>query len=137
MRVFLDTNVLVSAVATRGLCADVLRQVFTSHELIISEYLIKELERVLEDKFKLPQDVVEEYVLLLHQDAIVADEVNHLSISLKDRSDIRILKAALHAKADVLVTGDFELQTLGRIENLLVLSPRGFWEKLRTEHDET
>ena len=137
MRVFLDANVLVSAVATRGLCADVLRQVFTSHELIISEYLIKELERVLEDKFKLPQDVVEEYVLLLHQDAIVADEVNHLSISLKDRSDIPILKAALHAKADVLVTGDFELQTLGRIENLLVLSPRGFWEKLRTEHDET
>jgi uncharacterized protein len=136
MRVFLDTNVLVSAVATRGLCADVLRQVFTSHELVISEYLIKELERVLEDKFKLPQDVVEEYVLLLHQDAIVADEVNHLSISLKDRSDIPILKAALYAKADVLVTGDFELQTLGRIENLLVLSPRGFWEKLRTEHDE-
>ena len=137
MRVFLDTNVLVSAVATRGLCADVLRQVFTSHELIISEYLIKELERVLEDKFKFPQDVVEEYVLLLHQDAIVADEVNHLSISLKDRSDIPIFKAALHAKADVIVTGDFELQTLGRIENLLVLSPRGFWEKLRTEHDET
>lgn len=25
MRVFLDTNVLVSALATRGLCADVLR----------------------------------------------------------------------------------------------------------------
>lgn len=29
MKVFLDTNVLVSAIATRGLCADVLREVST------------------------------------------------------------------------------------------------------------
>ena len=31
MKVFLDTNVLASAAATRGLCADVLREVFASH----------------------------------------------------------------------------------------------------------
>ena len=32
MRVFLDTNVQVSAFATRGLCADVLRLVLAEHE---------------------------------------------------------------------------------------------------------
>ena len=36
MRVFLDTNVLVSAMATRGLCADVLREILTSHRLVVS-----------------------------------------------------------------------------------------------------
>ena len=33
MRVLLDTNVIVSAVTTRGLCADVFRAVLAAHEL--------------------------------------------------------------------------------------------------------
>ncbi len=44
MRVFLDTNVLVSAVATRGLCADVLRETLVSHQLVVSAPLIAELK---------------------------------------------------------------------------------------------
>jgi putative PIN family toxin of toxin-antitoxin system len=132
MRVFLDTNVLASAVATRGLCADVLREVFSSHVLIVSEYLINELKRVLVDKFSLPRDIREEYIWLLHQDTIVAEEVDPIPLQLKDKSDTPILGAALQAKADVLVTGDLELQNLKRIGNLLILSPRGFWETLRT-----
>ena len=133
MRVFLDTNVLASAAATRGLCADVLREVFASHKLIVSEYLIKELERVLADKFSLPRDIIEEYIWLLHQDTIVAEEANPPPLQLKDKSDIPILGAALQAKADVFVTGDLELQNLGSVEKLLILSPRGFWERLRAQ----
>ena len=135
MRVFLDTNVLASAAATRGLCADVLREVFASHELVISEYLIKELKLVLVHKFSLPRDIIEDYIWLLHQDTIVTDEADPPPIQLKDKSDIPILGAALQAKADVLVTGDLELQNLGSVEKLSILSPRGFWERLRTQHD--
>ena len=126
MRVFLDTNVLASAVATRGLCSDVLREAFASHELIVSEYLIKELKRVLTDKFSLPRDIIEEYIWLLHQDTIVAAEADPPPIQLEDKSDIPFLGAALHAKADVLVTGDLELQSLKRVGELLIVSPRGF-----------
>lgn len=135
MRIFLDTNVLASAAATRGLCGDVLREVFASHELVISEYLIEELERTLRNKFKLPSDIIEEYILLLHQDTIDAVAAAPPPVQLKDKSDIPILGAALQAKSDVLVTGDSELQNIGRIEELLILSPRGFWEYLRAQHD--
>ena len=135
MRVFLDTNVLASAAATRGLCSDVLREVFASHELVISEYLIKELKRVLADKFNLPRDIREDYIWLLHQDTIVAEEFDPPSIQLKDKSDIPILGAALQAKDDVLVTGDLELQNLEKIGKLLILSPRGFWERLRAQNE--
>ena len=135
MRVFLDTNVLASAAATRGLCSDVLREVFASHELVISEYLIKELKQVLADKFNLPRDIREDYIWLLHQDTIVAEEFDPPSIQLKDKSDIPILGAALQAKADVLVTGDLELQNLEKIGKLLILSPRGFWERLRAQNE--
>jgi putative PIN family toxin of toxin-antitoxin system len=132
MRILLDTNVLASAAATRGLCADVLREVFASHELVISEYIIKELERIFKDKFNLPGDIMEEYILLLHQDTIDAVASDPPPIQLKDESDIPILGAAIQAKADVLVTGDSELQNIGKIEDLVILSPRGFWEYLRT-----
>jgi putative PIN family toxin of toxin-antitoxin system len=135
MRVFLDTNVLASAAATRGLCSDVLREVFASHELIVSEYLIKELRRVLTDKFSLPSDIREEYIWLLHQDTVVAEEAAPPPIQLKDKSDILILGAAVQAKADVLVTGDLELQNLERVGDLLILSPRGFWERLRAQNN--
>jgi predicted nucleic acid-binding protein len=37
VRVYLDTNVLMSAVATRGLCADVLHVVVAEHQLVAGE----------------------------------------------------------------------------------------------------
>ena len=54
MKVFLDTNVLVSAVAARGLCADVLREILVSHNLVITPPLISELKTVLLDKIGIP-----------------------------------------------------------------------------------
>ena len=54
MKIFLDTNVLVSAMATRDLCTDVLRKVLTSHHLVISPSLFTELRRVLRQKLQAP-----------------------------------------------------------------------------------
>jgi predicted nucleic acid-binding protein len=50
VRVVLDTNVLIAAFATRGLCEDVLRTVLAEHELIVSKFILAELERVLVEK---------------------------------------------------------------------------------------
>ena len=55
MRVFLDTNVLVSAVATRGLCADVFREILSSHQLVVSAPLISELNKILHSKIGIYQ----------------------------------------------------------------------------------
>ncbi len=46
MRVYLDTNVVVSAVATRGLCADVLQAILAEHQLVVGEAMLRELRRV-------------------------------------------------------------------------------------------
>ncbi len=58
MRVCLDTNVLVAAFATRGLCADVFRTVLTEHDLVLGEVLLVELRRALRGKLKLSEDRV-------------------------------------------------------------------------------
>ena len=41
------------------------------------------------------------------------------------------LFAAVGGRADVLVTGDKEMQNVGAIEGAKILSPRQFWEKLK------
>ena len=69
MRVFLDTNILVSALASRGLCADVLREVLVAHNLILSAPLLQELQQVLRSKIGLPQELISEFIEILQQDS--------------------------------------------------------------------
>lgn len=45
MRIFLDTNVLAAALATRGLCAELFEVALQSHELLVSDSVLAELER--------------------------------------------------------------------------------------------
>ena len=133
MKVFLDTNVLASAAATRGLCADVLREVFSSHELFISEQVLSELRRVLRLKFGAGQDLIDDFIWLLEQDSVSAQPGQLPETKLQDKDDLPILGAAVSAGAEVLITGDKELLDLGRIANLEILSPRQFWEKLKAQ----
>jgi len=132
MKVFLDTNVLASAAATRGLCADVVREVFAHHESVVSKQVIDELRRVLRSKFGLPQALTAEFVELVRKDSMLAKPAEPPKIKLRDKDDLRILAAAIAAKADVLVTGDAELLALGHCGDVEILSPRQFWERLST-----
>lgn len=133
MRVFLDTNVLASAAATRGLCADVLREVLSSHELLTSAQVLNELKQVLAAKFRVPKDLIDDLLWLLRKDTVLAQPGQLPDIELEDKDDLRILSAALSAAADVLVTGDKDLLAVSQVEHLVILSPRQFWEKLKAQ----
>ena len=65
MKVFLDTNVLASSIATRGLCSELLESVIHDHELLTCEPVLRELKRVLAQKFRLPEAVVAGFLALL------------------------------------------------------------------------
>jgi uncharacterized protein len=133
VRVFLDTNVLVSAAATRGLCADVLREVLASHELLTSAQVLSELKQVLRTKFGVAQDLIEDFISLIRQDTFLAQPGSPPPVEIGDRDDVIILSAAISGKAEVFVTGDKELLDLGEIEDLAILSPRQFWDKLKAQ----
>lgn len=132
MRVFLDTNVLVSAVATRGLCADLAREVLAGHELVVSRQVLTEVGDALRRKLGVDAATAREYARLLEQDATVARPGPLPKVDLRDRDDLPILGAAVAARVDALVTGDRELVELGLVEGVAVLSPRAFWDRLRS-----
>lgn len=130
MRVFLDTNVLVAAFATRGLCADVFRLVLAEHELLVSVTLIDEVTRTLTKKIRVPDQVVREIVAILRASASTVEGAPEPPpIVVRDPDDLVILGGAL--SGDVLVTGDKDLLVLGKVGALRILDPRGFWELVR------
>lgn len=136
MRVFLDTNVIASATATRGLCADVLRTVIEFHELVVSEHLIGELRRVLKDKFGAPAEVIADVTWLLQQYTIAAESAPLADLPLKDLADVAIVSAALNGGADVLVTGDKEVLEIKSVGSMQILTPRQFWDKERGQPED-
>jgi putative PIN family toxin of toxin-antitoxin system len=134
MRVFLDTNVLVSAVATRGLCADVLREILLSHQLVLSTPLLAELKNILHTKIGIPQEIISDFIDLLTQDSTLSGNAELGDIDINDKDDILILSAAINGNAELFVTGDKELLKLGKIQMMRIVSPREFWEILKTQH---
>ncbi len=132
MKVFLDTNVLVSAFATRGLSADVLRAVLVEHELLCGEVVLNELRRVLLEKIGVPEARIDDIEALIRRYHIEAVPERIYQLGLSDRSDEWVVASAIDAGADVFVTGDRELLEAARaIPGIRVLSPRAFWEELR------
>jgi predicted nucleic acid-binding protein len=47
VKVVLDTNVLVAAFASHGLCEEVFEVCLTSHQIFVSKHILAELRRAL------------------------------------------------------------------------------------------
>ena len=130
MRIFLDTNVLASGLATRGLCTELIECVISNHEPLTCEAVLLKLQRILAQKFHLPKPVIREYLDLLRNEGRVVTAKKNVRVQFKDPDDIPILACAISAKADVFVTGDKALLELRKIKGIPILSPRQLWQKL-------
>lgn len=131
MKIFLDTNIIISAVTTRGLCADVFREVLRSHQLVISEDLILEVRRILQEKIRAPGELINDLIEVLQEDAIRSTRRCVYNIPVQDKGDLMILSSALSGKTELFITGGKELLELGKIKSLKIISPREFWKKLQ------
>jgi putative PIN family toxin of toxin-antitoxin system len=133
VRVFLDTNVLVSAFATRGLCADVVRLVLAEHTLLTGEVVISELRRALQRRLKLPSELIDSIEEFLRNYEVVPKPAAPAQVDIRDPEDRWVLASAMAAEADLLVTGDHDLLELGSKAPLRIVDPRGFWTLTRTK----
>ena len=133
MKVFLDTNVLVSAFVARGLCADMMRLLLAEHEVVTGEVNLTELRRVLVQRFKAAKAQADLVERLLRDQTVVPKPAALLSLKVRDSDDAWVLASAVAGGADILVTGDQDLLVLADRAPLPILSPREAWERLRGE----
>jgi len=131
VRVFFDTNVLVSAFAARGLCADLLELVLLEHDLVIGRNVMRELSKALREKVKLPAARTSEIMeFVTGEAATVVSEVSPTEVEV-DADDALVLGEALAARAEFFVTGDAVLLKFDAVATMRIASPRRFWETLQ------
>jgi putative PIN family toxin of toxin-antitoxin system len=132
MRVFPDTNVLVSGFATRGLSADVVRLLLAEHELLTGEVVLDETRRVLTEKFGVPEEKADEIGGLLRRRHVEPVPDSGSPVEVRDPDDEIVLASAIAAEAEILVTGDKDLLDVAdQVDALRIMTPRTFWEEVR------
>lgn len=131
MKVFLDTNVIVSALTARGLSADLFRYLFTDHEAMTGEVNVAELRRVLREKFGASRDQITFVEAQVRGLTIVPKPATVPAVRIRDRNDLWVLASALASDAEMLVTGDKDLLSVAGEVSLPILTPRQAWVRLR------
>ena len=128
MKVILDTNVLLSAFLTDGICARISKRARQKHfSFILCEPVRDETKRLLKNKFSLTAREIAFFISVISE---AADEEYHpvgvLSRVCRDPDDDLILLCAAETKTDFLVTGDNDLLVLKEYQNTKIVRPRDF-----------
>ena len=132
MRLVLDSNVIIAAFATRGLCHALFEYCLDNHEVIVCEEILGEVRAALLGKIKVPEKVVGEVDDYLRSSAELVRPAAVSVRNLTDSSDLPILGAAVSSGAVFLITGDSELLALGKVSATEIVSPRTFWEEMKS-----
>jgi putative PIN family toxin of toxin-antitoxin system len=131
VKIFFDTNVLVSAYTARGICADLLRHILTEHELCTGEVNLAELRRVLSDRFHASPTQLANIEAELRDETIIPKPDKPSALPIRDPDDRWVLASAVAGAAEMLVTGDQDLLAVAKRASFPIVSPRGCWDRLR------
>jgi putative PIN family toxin of toxin-antitoxin system len=131
MKAVFDTNVLIAAFLTEGICAKLLiRARRRDFDMILCDGILQEFKRVLKKKFAAsPHEMSEALTILSAAAQDILGQTDSIVPICRDPDDDLILACARDAVADYVVTGDEDLLVLKNYEGISILNPREF-EKL-------
>ncbi len=131
MKAVFDTNILVSAIFWRGSPYRCLLAAQAGLvELYVSPPILAELVRVLQDKFQLSPEWVDEVVGAVRGVARVVEISGTVHVVVDDPSDDKFIETAQMANVEYLVSGDHHLLTYGELGEVRVVTARMFLDIL-------
>jgi putative PIN family toxin of toxin-antitoxin system len=128
MRAVFDTNVLLAAFITEGVCSKLLHRARKREfSLITCPFILHEAEEKLRAKLKAGRDEANGVMTLIKGAAqSVVEPKQKVSGVCRDRDDDNVLACAVAAKADYIVTGDKDLLELEEFQRIRIVTPRDF-----------
>jgi putative PIN family toxin of toxin-antitoxin system len=133
MRVIIDSNVAIAAVAARGLCEAVLELCLEHHHLILCEGILREIETKLSTKLKVAPPVIAEFLTLLRHNAEIFKPEKVDRKVCRDPADLMVIGLIAPGNADAVITGDKDLLVIAQYKEARIMTPRAFWETNRNQ----
>jgi putative PIN family toxin of toxin-antitoxin system len=129
VRVVFDTNIFVSALVVPGRRADeALSRIIEGRDtLVVSRPTIRELLDVLARNFARDAEELSRVAVFVADLGNLVEPNRELSV-LSDEADNRVLECAVTGQADLLVTGDREVLSLGEYEGVQIVTLREYLE---------
>ena len=126
MKAALDTNVLISAFLTDGVCARILRRARNREfDFVLCTPVLEEFRRILREKFLFEDGDVAFFTAIVSEaTSEIRQPEKPLPGICRDADDEAILVCA--AEADFLVTGDDDLLILESHGKAKIIRPRDF-----------
>lgn len=129
MRVVLDTSVLIAAWVSRaGVCAQLYEDVIEHHDLYVSNWILDEFSRNLRRKLLMGDRLARAATRAVERASTVVVPADVPPADCRDAGDLPILGTAVAAHADVLVTVDDDLLSIGLYRDTRILRPAAFWK---------
>jgi len=125
LKIVFDSNVYISALLFKGIPGDILEIAQKDKiVLVVSEEIIAETERILEDKFKWPRHNIDKFKKRLSDISENVKPGIKLNIIKERESDNRILECAVSGDANLIVSGDKHLLKLKSYKNIPIVRPK-------------
>lgn len=130
MRVALDSSVLIASHISRaGVCAELLEDVLLHHELVISAFILGEVDRMLVEKFNYPRRDADQVGHFLRRVSIVVEPSVLPPDLCRDPTDIAVLGTALAGECALLVSVDRDLLDMKTIQAIPIIRPGEYWRR--------
>ena len=129
MRVFTDTNILVSSLAFGGFSGRLVDLLLEKHEVFVSPQVLSELKRNMVVKFDWEAGEVDSFIRDFLTVANLVSPPFERKFPVRDPDDIDILAAAVKSNSDVLVTGDKDLLEVVD-PPIPIMTPRALYDLL-------
>lgn len=128
-RLFIDTNVLISAIVFDRNELEIIKLATNQgHELLISEHILEEANRVFEKKFPNHLELYQEFLdcagLTVIPRNVYKDTISEIT-SIRDKFDAHVIACAEKTKCDLIISGDKDLLSFLDTE-VKVLTARQF-----------
>lgn len=129
MRILIDTNILISAILWSGTpYRAYIKAVSYPNKGIICTQNIDELRRIFNRKFSTKLPLMEHFLSLALESlelVQVPEATVEQEVAVRDVCDRPIMRAAVYAKADIILTGDKDFLESG-ISTPMVMSANDF-----------
>lgn len=131
LKLFLDTNILISATFWKGSSYNIIIKTIEQEVIgFTTNDILQEYRVVLKRDFELDEQETDERVEKLLESLVVVSSLERIDIIKEDPSDNKVLEGALVANADFVISYDRHLLDLGVFRGIKIIRPEELLREL-------